>query len=277
MNIYEDDDDDINVFIEERTPEEIRRDELRSRRVTQTPISFEEANRHIYTNQPVVIEDYATRLLNRARSGVRDSIPLLYSAKPSLCADKQFVLDEVRRSGKNLEFASKELRDDKQVVMESVASMGNSIKWASERLVADKDVVILAATNQPESLHFAPTHFKDDMEIMYEATRNNGWALNYASDRLKDDKDFVLRAITAQPGNSMCFMHASERLREDMSLLLTAVKISPEVVAHAGPNLKEEIGNEEPAIYLERALFAQRLNRTIPQKPATKEPARRKI
>lgn len=277
MNIYDDDDDDISIFIEERTPEEIRRKELRNQRAAQTTISFEEANKHTFAKQPVVIEDYATRLLNRARSGVRDSIPLLYSANSALCSDRQFVLNEVKRSGNNLEFASKDLRDDKQVVMESVASMGNSIRWASERLIAVKDVVLLAAANQPESLHYAPVHFKDDSEIMFEATRNNGSALNYASDRLKDDKEFVLRAITAQPGNSMCFMHASERLREDMNLLLTAVKISPEVVSYAGPHLKEAIGDDEPEIFLERALFAQRLNRTIQQKTATKEPARRKI
>jgi len=257
MDIY--DDEDMRITVDGEESDYVGRNEpMKQQRV-------------------VEVQDDFTKLLNRARSGIRTGIHLLYSANHNLRADREFVINEVQRSGKNLEFASDELKDDKEVVMHSVSSMGTSIEWASERLQNDKEVVMIAVANHPTTLNYVADKYKDDIEVMMEATTTGGWALEFASDRLKDDKDFVFHAVTKERGGAVHLQHASERLREDKHFILEVAKILPDAGKYAGPVLKEQIGNNEPVSYLTRAIFAERLQNTIPRKDAVKEKGRGKI
>lgn len=52
--------------------------------------------------------------------------------------NKEFVLQAVKESGKNLEFASETLKDDKEVVLEALKQDGEALEFASTRLKGDK-------------------------------------------------------------------------------------------------------------------------------------------
>jgi hypothetical protein len=55
-------------------------------------------------------------------------------------ANKEFVLEAVRKNGSALEYASKELRGDKEVVLEAVKQDGLALNYAREELRNDKEV-----------------------------------------------------------------------------------------------------------------------------------------
>ena len=63
--------------------------------------------------------------------------------------NKEFILQAVRESGKNLELASEELQDDKEVVMEALKQDGEALEFASTRLKGDKEVLQLATKTAP--------------------------------------------------------------------------------------------------------------------------------
>ena len=71
---------------------------------------------------------------------------ILETASESLRADKEVVLEAVKRNGLALEYASEQLKDDKEVVLEAIEHSieGIAFKYASERLKDDKEVVLKA-------------------------------------------------------------------------------------------------------------------------------------
>ena len=67
--------------------------------------------------------------------------------------DKEIILQAVRESGKNLEWASETLQDDKEVVMEALKQDGEALEFASTRLKGDKEVLQLATKTAPFVMH----------------------------------------------------------------------------------------------------------------------------
>jgi len=120
--------------------------------------------------------------------------------------DKATALQAVERDGRDLRFASKELRGDKEVVLQAVRASGSALGYASGILQADKDVVLEAVRKNGFALEFATGALRADKDVVLEAVRQHGLALRAASDDLQADKDMVLLAARHEDPASFAHM-----------------------------------------------------------------------
>ena len=150
----------------------------------------------------------------------RASPDVLRGALDGLRADRELVLQAVRRGGRALEYAAEDLRADEEVVREAVRQDGTALKYASKDLKAAKEVVL-------------------------EAVRQDGRALEYAAEPLRADKDVVMTAF------SSCFYGAhyvldfvSKDLFQDWDVALGAAR------AFGLRGLRAQKGNEDKTLAL---------------------------
>eukprot|EP00971_Amphidinium_carterae_P157304 3118493-Amphidinium_carterae.1 len=54
--------------------------------------------------------------------------------------DRNFVLRAIREDGRELQYATEELRGDRDVVMEAVRQNGRALEYAAEELRGDRDL-----------------------------------------------------------------------------------------------------------------------------------------
>ena len=52
--------------------------------------------------------------------------------------NREYVIENVKKEGALLEFASDELRDDKEVVLEAIYNNPEALEFASEKLKGDR-------------------------------------------------------------------------------------------------------------------------------------------
>lgn len=114
--------------------------------------------------------------------------------------DRDLVMEAVRRNGRDLEFASWDLRKDRDVVMEAVSQCGMALKFASKALQDDREIVMKAVTG-PRS----------------------GSAIRYASEALRNDKEIVIAAVTGDKDN-WAVHHIPEIFLHDKDVMFIAVK-----------------------------------------------------
>ena len=55
--------------------------------------------------------------------------------------NREYVLENVKKEGALIEFASDELRDNKEVILEAINNNPEALEFASDRLKADREVV----------------------------------------------------------------------------------------------------------------------------------------
>ena len=118
--------------------------------------------------------------------------------------NREYVMENVKKEGVLLEFASDELRDDKEVVLEAIYNNPEALEFASERLKGDRDVVYnsvskvgwtycYAKENLLEEIDFLREHgikISDFVELIYEL-KNNGIDMQIEN----WDKDEIIRKI----------------------------------------------------------------------------------
>jgi hypothetical protein len=152
-------------------------------------------------------------------------------------ADKEIVIEAVKRSGCALDYASDTLKDDRDVVTVAVMDAGVSLIYASDKLKNDKDIVMAAIAGyqvrmghaegssnylDPVSvpLQVASKTLCDDAETMlsiYENCDGCCYETCRISDRLRDDKEFVLAA--AYISGDQILKIASARMKTDPDIL----------------------------------------------------------
>ena len=71
-----------------------------------------------------------------------------------------------------LKYASDELRADRDVVLEAVKRCGLALEYASDELRADRDVVTEAVKNNPLGFDFAGEELQKDIDLMAELSRH---------------------------------------------------------------------------------------------------------
>ena len=81
--------------------------------------------------------------------------------------NREYVLENVAKQGKLLEFASTQLQDDEEVVKRALEQDGEAMEFASDRL-------------------------KDNKELMLLAIKGAPWTACYATERLRADRDVIL-------------------------------------------------------------------------------------
>ena len=147
----------------------------------------------------------------------------LEHASPEMCADKTVVLAALQRDGRELAYASEDLKNDKEVVLCGVSDYyGARLKHVSAALRGDKEVVLAAVGHHAEGLADASEELRGDRDVVLAAVKTSGEALLHASDELRGDKGIVLAALRCfHPG--ICFSYASETLRADKEVILAAI------------------------------------------------------
>ena len=55
--------------------------------------------------------------------------------------NREYVIENVKKEGALVEFASPELRDDKEVILEAIKNNPEALEFASDRLKGDREVV----------------------------------------------------------------------------------------------------------------------------------------
>ena len=82
----------------------------------------------------------------------------------------------------------KQNSENKEYVIENVKKTGALLEFACDQLKDDKEVVMEAVKNNPEALEFASDRLKGDREIVYESVSNVGWTYCYAKENKKELK-----------------------------------------------------------------------------------------
>jgi hypothetical protein len=79
----------------------------------------------------------------------------------------------------------------KNDVLKKVTKCGRDLYYASKELKIDREIVIAAVSNDGLSIRYASQELKNDKEVLSKAVSNNGYALCYASKRLQNDRDLL--------------------------------------------------------------------------------------
>mmetsp|Transcript_35218 Transcript_35218/g.74998 ORF Transcript_35218/g.74998 Transcript_35218/m.74998 type:complete len:771 (+) Transcript_35218:163-2475(+) len=177
------------------------------------------ANRVFRTEKEILLE--AVTCEDRAKS-----YRAFCRASPDLQADREVVLEAVKRCGVSLQFAHPTLRDDKSVVLVAVKQFGDAFRFASDCLRADKEVA-LNSCDGSGFLEHAGVDLRADKEVVLKAVSRQGRELMHASKELRADREVVLRAVTAFASNAgingMPLRFASDELRGDEEVVRAAV------------------------------------------------------
>lgn len=188
----------------------------------------------------------STRLkndLNFIKKIIIDKPHALFFADPLLRHNRNLCMLALEKDGTVLKFLNEDFKNDIEVVTKAVKQNSKCLHFASKELRNDKDLALMSLENSNESLESMPDKFKDDEDIMLKAVKINGVVLRFASNRLKANKSIVLAALISYP--------------------LADIYIDSQ--------LKEEIGNNDPVLYLKSFLINERLQETIPNKDSNEK------
>lgn len=163
-------------------------------------------------------------------------------------ADKNFVLDKVKKNGLELKWANVRLTRDRDVVEAAVQQNLLALEHASEKFRQDTEIVrasikrdkgnwqyvgqVLGSDEQLSAFVLDCVKLEkldlQDMpeklrtrDVMLEAVKRNGLALRLASEELRQDRQIVLEAVKR---DGRAWQYASAELREDEVVLMEAVR-----------------------------------------------------
>ena len=169
-----------------------------------------------------------------------DDFELWIEKQPEARADKEFVLEAIKKYKYSLEGASEDLRNDKEVVMQAVKKNGSALRNASEELQQDKDFIMEAVSNNKYTLGWVKPEAQDKEVVLAALAKDEG-ALKFASEDLRKNKEVVLKGVS-DAGYNLQF--ASEALRNDRDVVLAAVKNYGSALEYAS----EEIRNDRDVV-----------------------------
>jgi len=162
----------------------------------------------------------------------------LMRAPCEVLADKEVMLEAVRKDGFFFGLAADELRSNYELFAIAVQQDGLALAHASKELRATREVVMTAVKQTGCALAFAASHLKADHELVLTAVRQDGRSLEFASIDLQDDHEVVLTAVKE---SSMALRYASENLRANPMIALTAIMKDPSAIQFVSPELQQEI------------------------------------
>ena len=102
-----------------------------------------------------------------------------------LKADREIVLEAVKKDGDALQYAADELKADREIVLEAVQQSGDAFQFAADELKADRNLVLAAVQSDGMALEFVDEKLKADREIVLEAVKKDGDAFKFAAEELK--------------------------------------------------------------------------------------------
>mmetsp|Transcript_89374 Transcript_89374/g.157726 ORF Transcript_89374/g.157726 Transcript_89374/m.157726 type:complete len:276 (-) Transcript_89374:48-875(-) len=102
------------------------------------------------------------------------------------------TLCAVKRDGRVLEFASKEMQADRRIVLTAVSENGRCFQFASESLKSDREVAMAALRSSGLALQHAPRQFRQERSMVYLALRQNLAAVEFVEETLQRKISFRL-------------------------------------------------------------------------------------
>ncbi len=187
-------------------------------------------------------------------------------------ADREIVLEAVKKDTYALEYASSELKDDKELVLKALSandSECSGLEYTSERLRDDEDIILTAleygdkkyGTDAFEhasrrlqndkmfllkalqkgsaSLEFTGDTLRKNREFIKQAIEIKGNEIMYADKGLLDDRELALLALSK--GGGFAFKHLSDRLKDDKELALLAMNSGAGLAfSHVSDRLKDD-------------------------------------
>jgi hypothetical protein len=174
--------------------------------------------------------------------------------------DKELILKAVTKHINALEFASSRLKNDREVATLAVKSYGSAFKYVSREFKEDKSFVLFAVSKHYLNLNAVSENLKQDKEVIIKSVKNHGNSLQFAPTEYKIDREIVLFAVRE---NGIALQFASEELRSDKYIAFEALKQSHHAVLGFSQELKEEIGNNNPFVYLRTFLAHEELTQKI--------------
>lgn len=214
---------------------------------------------------------------------------------------RSLSIDFVKRNGLDLEFVGKEFQNDKEVVLAALKNNGLALRFAGSDLRKNREIVLAAVKNNGDSLKFATEDFCIDKEIALESLKTSPYVFTrgtskdffvknrefiklaieicpvvfrYVSDEYGADKDLAILAIAK---DSSLFGNTSLELRSDKEVVLTALlscwggfgDIDLMVLFFTSAELREQIGKEDPILFLSAAITKEKMESGISHKDSS--------
>ncbi|MDB4655767.1 DUF4116 domain-containing protein [Flavobacteriales bacterium] len=195
--------------------------------------ALEFASEELKADKDILFELANKDLLNaqqkaswKSPHGNVDALQVFKEGSEESKADREIVLEAVKKHDTCLSYASEELKADKEVVLEAVKAFGASMNHASKELRADKEFVLEAIKHGGDASQYASRELWADKEFVLEAFKYDaGASFRNVSEELKAElktnEEFLLKAVKV---NGLALEYASTKLRADRDVVLEAVK-----------------------------------------------------
>ena len=89
----------------------------------------------------------------------------------------------------------KQNANNREYVLENVKKEGALLEFASDALKDDKEIALEAVHNNPEALEFVSDRLKGDREVVYDSVSKVGWTYCYTKENFFEDNGFKLNKI----------------------------------------------------------------------------------
>eukprot|EP00971_Amphidinium_carterae_P134332 2661476-Amphidinium_carterae.1 len=109
-------------------------------------------------------------------------------------AERQKVLERVKRFGCSLKRAPVASKCDREIVLAAVNQDALALEYASEELRQDHEIVLAAVSSNGWALQHALGDCKRDLEIVLAAVNQSAYALNFVAEELLLDSTFATEA-----------------------------------------------------------------------------------
>ena len=171
-----------------------------------------------------------TNIENAIHQLTHDNISLSEVSPRRLNQNKRVVTTAVEKDGKNLQYASKELKKDYTIVYAAVMQNGEALKYTDSSMKERRDVVLAAVTQTGAALQFANKRLRCDLEVVTAAISSSPIAIKYAakstSKSFRNKKDIMYAAVKL--GCPLSF--APKHFHSDRNFLLAALQFDPNAI-----------------------------------------------
>ena len=163
--------------------------------------------------------------------------------------DKSFVLSVLstqnNRSGVCIRGISERLCDDHDVILEAVKQTPWNLQYASDRLRADKHIVLQSLevegidgfTSGGATFDCCDPELTDNEAFAYSALRLNPWCYRQMSDRLQEMKSVCEVAVSRDPDN---FYALPDKMKQDKDVVKIALTGNPVILKDLSVKLRDD-------------------------------------
>ena len=203
--------------------------------------------------------------------------------KEIILKDKEIVLliiemlkefDEPINGINILEYCAENLKNDNDIIENALKQEGGNLNHLSVKQKDNKDIILMATITSGHPIKYASERLRNDRDLIIQIAKKSGNVLKYISKRLQDDKELVLIDVRHY---GMDIQHASERLKNDKEVALVAITKTANAINVIGKKLYNEIGKNDPKLYLKRAIEYEHINNKLSQNINTKVSIKNKI